>query len=64
MPIGKCPECEADVQVANGKADLHDLIDCLECNTELEIVSLDPLELDYYEEEYEEDFDDEDDDEY
>lgn len=61
MPIGKCPECDADVQVATGKADLHDLIECLECSTELEIVSLDPLELDVYEEEYEEDFDDEDD---
>lgn len=61
MPVATCPECNADVTVANGKAELNDLLNCADCGTELEIISLDPLELEIYEEMYEEDLDDEDD---
>ena len=50
MPIAACPECEADVHV-DTDADKGDVVTCDECGTELEIVGLDPVELDIVEEE-------------
>lgn len=61
MPTGTCPECEADVHV-DAEADKGDTVVCDECGTELEVVGLDPVELDIVEED-EDDFDDEDEDE-
>lgn len=49
-----CPECEADVYVETD-ADKGDTLACDECGTELEIVGLDPIELDIVEEDDEED---------
>ena len=49
VPTGMCPECEADVYVETD-ADKGDTIACDECGTELEIVGLDPIELDIVEE--------------
>ena len=49
MPTGSCPECEADVYV-DTDADKGDTIACEDCGTELEIVGLDPIELDIVEE--------------
>ena len=63
MPTGTCPDCEADVHV-DTDADKGDTISCDECGTELEIVGLDPVELDIVEEENEEDEEDEDEDDY
>lgn len=60
MPTGTCPECDADVHV-DTDADKGDVVNCEECGTDLEIVGLDPVELDIIEEEYDED---EDEDEY
>ena len=61
MPTGTCPECDADVHV-DTDADKGEMTDCEECGTQLEIVGLDPVELDIVEEEaYNED---EDEDEY
>ena len=61
MPTGTCPECDADVHV-DTDADKGEMTDCEECGTQLEIVGLDPVELDIVEEEaYDED---EDEDEY
>ena len=61
MPSGICPECDADVHV-DTDADKGETISCEECGTELEIVGLDPVELDIVQEE---DYDeDEDEDEY
>lgn len=60
MPIGTCPECEADVHV-DTDADKGDNTTCSECGTELEVVGLDPVELDIADEE---DLDDDDDEEY
>lgn len=60
VPTGTCPECEADVHV-DTDADKGDTVSCDECGTELEVVGLDPVELDIVEEE---DLDDEDEDEY
>lgn len=56
MPTGTCPECEADVHV-DTDADKGDATMCEECGASLEVVGLDPVELDIVEE------DDEDEDE-
>lgn len=50
MPLGTCPECEAEVHV-DTDADKGDVVTCEECQTDLEIVGLDPVELDIVEEE-------------
>ena len=60
MPTGTCPECEADVHV-DTDADKGDVVSCEECGTDLEIVGLDPMELDIVEDDDEDDEDDEDD---
>lgn len=62
LPIGTCPECEADVHV-DTDADKGEIVDCEECGVQLEVVGLDPVELDIVEEE-EPDDDDDDEDEY
>lgn len=62
MPVGTCPECDADVHV-DTDADKGDSVACDECGTELEIVGLDPVELDIAEEDLDED-PDEDEDEF
>lgn len=61
MPTGSCPECEADVYV-DTDADKGDTLACDDCGTELEIVGLDPIELDIVEDDEDED-DEEDEDE-
>jgi len=61
VPTGTCPECDADVHV-DLDTDKGEIVNCEECGTELEVVGLDPVELDIVEEEsYDED---EDEDEY
>ncbi|HEU4596906.1 MAG TPA: hypothetical protein VFS10_17365 [Pyrinomonadaceae bacterium] len=60
MPVGTCPECDADVHV-DTDADKGDSVSCDECGTELEIVGLDPVELDIAEEDLDADDDDEED---
>ena len=50
MPTGTCPECDADVHV-DTDADKGDVVSCDECGTDLEVVGLDPVELDIMEEE-------------
>jgi alpha-aminoadipate carrier protein LysW len=61
VPTGSCPECEADVYV-DTDADKGDTLACDDCGTELEIVGLDPIELDIVEDDEDED-DEEDEDE-
>lgn len=56
MPTGTCPECDADVHV-DTDADKGDILSCEECGTNLEVVGLDPVELDIVEEDYDEDED-------
>ena len=64
MPTGTCPECEADVHV-EVDADKGDTVACDECGTSLEVVGLDPVELDIVEDADEDDLgDDEEDEEY
>ena len=50
MPTGTCPECDAEVHV-DTDADKGDILSCEECGTDLEVVGLDPVELDIVEEE-------------
>lgn len=45
MPIAVCPECEAEIHV-DEEVDKGDLLDCEECDAKLEVVGLDPIELD------------------
>ncbi len=59
MPTGTCPECDADVHV-DTDADKGDMVSCEDCGSDLEIVGLDPVELDIVEED---DSDDEEEDE-
>ena len=40
-----CPECENPLMVDAGEMEVGDPVLCDECGAELEIVSLDPLEL-------------------
>jgi alpha-aminoadipate carrier protein LysW len=55
MPRGTCPDCEAEVQV-DEDTDKGDVIECGDCGTSLEVVGLDPIELDIAVEEEEEDW--------
>lgn len=65
MPLATCPECEAEIHV-DEDVDKGELVNCEECEAKLEVVGLDPIELDYAPEDDEEDLDDDydDDDEY
>lgn len=56
MPTTVCPECSEEVFV-DAEAEQGDVVSCDECGTDLEIVGLDPIELDIHEEDYD-DFDD------
>ncbi len=49
MPTTVCPECSEDVYV-DADSEQGDVISCDECGTDLEIVGLDPIELDVHEE--------------
>ena len=59
VPTGTCPECDADVHV-DTDADKGEVVDCEECGVQLEVVGLDPVELDVVAEESLDDDDDED----
>ena len=61
MPTTACPECSEDVFV-DAESEQGDIISCDECGSELEIVGLDPIELDIYADDLD-DFDDDEDDE-
>ncbi len=50
MPTGTCPECDADVHV-DLDTDKGETVSCEECSAALEVVGLDPVELDIVEEE-------------
>lgn len=56
MPTTACPECSEKVFV-DAEQEQGDIIFCDECGTELEIVGLDPIELDIYADADDDDFD-------
>ena len=48
MPTATCPECEEKVYV-DADSEQGDIVSCDECGADLEVVGLDPIELDVYE---------------
>jgi alpha-aminoadipate carrier protein LysW len=63
VPVGTCPDCEAEVHV-DLDADKGHTVTCEECSTELEIVGLDPVELDIAEGDLDDDLGDDEEDEF
>lgn len=63
MPTTACPECSEDVYV-DADSEQGDTVTCDECGTNLEIVGLDPIELDIHEEDADDFKDDADEYEY
>ncbi len=59
MPTTACPECSEDVYV-DADSEQGDIVSCDECGTDLEIVGLDPIELDIHEDDDLDDLDEED----
>jgi alpha-aminoadipate carrier protein LysW len=61
MPTAVCPECDEEVYV-DADSEQGDVVTCDECGADLEVVGLDPIELDLYEggDEYDDDYEDED----
>lgn len=49
MPTSVCPECDEEVYV-DAEIEQGDSVSCDECNAELVVVGLDPIELDLKEE--------------
>lgn len=45
MPIAVCPECDAELHV-DEEIDKGEQLTCTECDSLLEVVGLDPIELD------------------
>ena len=59
MLRAECPECGEPVELRDS-TQVGDRVICIECNTELEVLGLYPLGLDYVlEDEWDEDEDDE-----
>lgn len=63
MPLAACPECQAEIHV-DDDVDKGEIIRCEECEAPLEVVGLDPIELDLAPEEDDEDYDDEEEERY
>ncbi len=42
MKTVECPVCEADVEIA-ADAIVGEIVECADCGTELEVISLDPV---------------------
>ena len=60
MPLAACPECEAEIHV-DEDVDKGEVLHCLECEVKLEVVGLDPIELDLASTDEEEDYKEEED---
>ena len=58
MPLAVCPQCEAEIHV-DDDLDKGDSVRCEECDSKLEVVGLDPIELDLAIDDKEEDVDEE-----
>ena len=60
MPMGICPECGSEIHVSSD-VEVGDYVTCPECDAELNVIELDPLEFEVaeFEEGYEEDEDEE-----
>jgi alpha-aminoadipate carrier protein LysW len=56
MPTAICPECDEEVYV-DADSEQGDVVGCDECGVDLEVVGLDPVELDLHEVEKGDDYD-------
>jgi alpha-aminoadipate/glutamate carrier protein LysW len=63
MPTTVCPECDEEVYV-DAESEQGDVVSCEECGADLEIVGLDPIELDVSQDREKDDIDENDDYEY
>ncbi len=59
MPTTSCPECDEEVYV-DAESEQGDIISCDECGANLEVVGLDPIELDLSQDRDDEDKDEND----
>jgi len=59
--MATCPECEVNIDVDEDEVDKGDVITCHECGSDLEVVSLTPLELDVAQDDDEDDLEEADD---
>jgi alpha-aminoadipate carrier protein LysW len=50
-----CPECETDLDLDVDEVDEGEIVSCLECGTDFEVVTVNPLELKRLEDEEDED---------
>jgi alpha-aminoadipate carrier protein LysW len=47
MPTTVCPECDEDVYI-DAESEQGDIVTCDECGSRLEVVGLDPIEVDLH----------------
>ncbi len=60
MPTTSCPECDEEVYV-DAESEQGDVVSCDECGADLEVVGLDPIELDVSQDRERDDLDENDD---
>ena len=61
--MATCPECDFEIDLDEYDADKGDTLECDNCGVRLEVVALNPIELDVVSDEDEDEEDDEDEDE-
>jgi alpha-aminoadipate carrier protein LysW len=54
-----CPECETELDIELDEVEEGDVVACVECGAEYEIVSVEPLELARVDDDFDEDDEDE-----
>jgi alpha-aminoadipate carrier protein LysW len=54
-----CPKCKSEIDVGEEELEEGDILSCMECGNDFEVVSFDPLELKKVSDEEEADEDDE-----
>jgi len=57
-----CPECESDLDIEEDEIDEGEVVSCLECGTDFEVITVNPLELRAVADEDEEEVEEKDDD--
>jgi alpha-aminoadipate carrier protein LysW len=58
-----CPECESDLDIEEDELDEGEVVSCVECGSDFEVVGVEPLELAKISEDDDDDEDSDDEDE-
>lgn len=58
-----CPECESDLDIEEDELDEGEIVSCVECGSDFEVVGVEPLELAKISEDEDEDEDSDEDEE-